>query len=131
MFYKLKETFMQTSVLVMFNWNYKIILKTNAFNYVSAEVLSQFNNDDILKLFAFISKKHSIMKSNNKIYNKKLLVIIRCFEKWQSELKEFSSSVKIITDHKNLKYFMFTKLLNWCQACWSKYLFQFQFKICY
>ena len=41
----------------MFNWNHKIILKTNTSNYVSAEVLLQFNDDDILKLVAFFFKE--------------------------------------------------------------------------
>lgn len=115
----------------MFDWNCKTILETDASNYVSVEVLSQFDDEDILRPVVFFSKKHSVTESNYEIYDKKLLAIVQCFEEWWPELEGFSSSVKIITDHKNLEYFMSTKLLNQHQVCWSEYLSQFCFKICY
>jgi hypothetical protein len=36
-----------------------------------------------------------------------------------------------LSDHKNLEYFMTTQLLNQCQARWSQFLSQFNFKIVY
>jgi hypothetical protein len=36
-----------------------------------------------------------------------------------------------LSNDKNLEYFMMTKLLNRCQACWSQFLSQFNFKIVY
>ena len=46
---------------------------------------------------------------NYNIYNKELLAIICVFEEWRSELKGAAEQVQVITDHKNLKYFMITK----------------------
>ena len=46
---------------------------------------------------------------NYNIYNKELLAIICVFEEWRSELKGAVKQVQVITDHKNLKYFMITK----------------------
>ena len=46
---------------------------------------------------------------NYDIYNKELLAIIHAFEEWRSELKEAAEQIQVITDHKNLKYFMITK----------------------
>jgi len=37
----------------------------------------------------------------------------------------------VFTDHKNLKYFNTTKLLNQRQAHWAEILSQFNFKIVY
>ena len=49
---------------------------------------------------------------NYDIYNKELLAIICAFEEWRSELKGAVKQVQVITDHKNLKYFMTTKQLS-------------------
>ena len=41
------------------------------------------------------------------------------------------SPIDTVTDHKNLEYFTSTKKLTHCQAQWSKYLSQFNLKICF
>jgi hypothetical protein len=79
-FDRLKHAFTIAPVLAPFDWKKKIILKTDASDYVFAGVLSQYGNDGILKPVAFFSKKHSITKCNYEIYDKKLLAIIRCFK---------------------------------------------------
>ena len=40
-------------------------------------------------------------------------------------------SVKILTNHRNLQYFMSTKQLSRRQACWSEFLSRFNFVIQY
>jgi hypothetical protein len=40
-------------------------------------------------------------------------------------------SIKILTDHKILEYFMTTKLSNRRQTRWSEFLSRFKFKIVY
>ena len=57
-----------------------------------------------------------LAECNYEIYDKKLLIIIQVFEEWRLELKNIEKSVKVIFDHKNLKYFMLIKLLSWRQA---------------
>ena len=37
----------------------------------------------------------------------------------------------MISDHKNLEYFMLSKHFSYCQACWSEFLSHFNFKISY
>ncbi len=39
--------------------------------------------------------------------------------------------IKVLSDHRNLEYFMSTKSLNRRQACWSKFLSRFNFVITY
>ena len=94
-------------------------------------VLFQRNAAEVWQSVAYFFKKMIFAKCNYKIYDKKLLVIVKAFEKWCSELKESRFPVEVITDHKNLKYFMFNKLFNRRQARWSKFLSRFNFKIIY
>jgi hypothetical protein len=42
-----------------------------------------------------------------------------------------SHPIKVLSDHKNLEYFMTTKLLNRRQTRWAEYLSRFNFKIVY
>ena len=115
-FNRLKEAFTSAPILAPFDWEKEIILETDASDYVSAGVLSQYGDDSILRPVAFFSKKHSMTECNYEIYDKELLAIVRCFEEWRPELEGTSSPIKVITDHRNLEYFTTTKLLNRRQA---------------
>ena len=55
---------------------------------------------------AYYSKKHTPAKSNYEIYNKELLVIMYYLKAWDMELRSISKGFNIITDYKNIKYFM-------------------------
>jgi hypothetical protein len=46
-----------------------IVLETNASSYVSAGVLSQYNDQGVLHPVAFLSKKHSPAEENYEIYD--------------------------------------------------------------
>ncbi len=37
----------------------------------------------------------------------------------------------VLTDHRNLQYFMTTKYLSPCQTCWAQFLSEFNFEIQY
>ena len=53
-------------------------------------------------------------KRNYDIYNKELLAIIKAFEEYRLELASYNKDilVKVLTDYKNLEYFITTKRLN-------------------
>ena len=55
---------------------------------------------------AYYSKKHIPVKSNYEIHNKELLVIMRCLEVWDAELRSVLKGFNIITDYKNIEYFI-------------------------
>jgi hypothetical protein len=70
-------------------------------------LLQQYDNDGFLCLCAFFSWKNLDTECNYEIYNKELLAIIECLKEWSLELcsvKEF----KVLTNHKNLEYFITT-----------------------
>ena len=61
---------------------------------------------------AYYLKKHTPVKSNYKIHNKELLVIIHYLEAWDTELQSVSKGFDIITDYKNIEYFIKKQRLN-------------------
>ena len=89
-------------------------METDASDYIIAIVLSQRGTNRLIRPMAFISKKMTPLEYNYKIYNKELLAIIRTFKEWRPELAgmPIKDLIKVITNHKNLEYFMATKQLN-------------------
>ena len=87
-------------------------METDASDYVSTRILSQYNDEGVLHPVAYFSKKHSPTECNYEIYDKELLAIIRCFEEWQPALESSLHPIQVLSDHKNLEYFMTTKLLS-------------------
>ena len=80
---------------------------------------------------AYYSKKHTPVKSNYKIYNKELLVIIYYLKAWDTELQNISKGFDIITDHKNIEYFIKKQRLNERQMQWSQELTRYNYQIKY
>ena len=55
---------------------------------------------------AYYLKKYTPAESNYEIYNKELLVIMRYLEAWDTELRSVFKRFDIITDLKNIEYFI-------------------------
>jgi len=79
-FEELKQQMMTALVLKHFNSIRKVILKTNFLNYVNDEVLSQYNDEDILHSVILYSKNMILAECNYEIYDKELLIIICCLK---------------------------------------------------
>ncbi len=129
----LKRTVIEISILTHFDLNKQIHIESDSFDFVFARVLFQMKKNDELHFVIFFSKNLASIECNYEIYDKELLTIMRCFEQWRSELLFTKSNVfvKILIDHKNLKYFMFTKQLNRRQSRWAQFLTDFHFIISY
>ena len=78
---------------------------------------------------AYLSKKLSPAEVNYEIHDKELLGIIRSLEEWRPELMSTARTFNILTDHKNLEYFMTTRWLSERQVRWSEMLSRFRFQI--
>ncbi|KAH0609702.1 uncharacterized protein H6S33_012248 [Morchella sextelata] len=85
-FNALKEAFTTAPILTHFDPEKEITVETDASDYVSAG--------------------HSPAECNYEIYDKELLAIIRSFEEWRPELEGAAHPIAVISDHKNLEYFM-------------------------
>ena len=108
-FNALKKVFTSDVILCYYNLNLKIVVETDVSDYVSEGILSQYNKNDILHSITYFFKKHNSAECNYEIYNKELIIIICTFKEWCSELKDSTYSIDVITDYKNLEYFIFTK----------------------
>jgi len=98
-FNNLKKQVSLISILCHFNFKQQAILKINASNYVKGEILSQYDDEKVLHSMIFYSKSMILAEINYHIYDKKLLVIIRCFEHWRLELKCTKLLIQIFIDH--------------------------------
>ncbi len=127
----LKKVFTFKIILCHYNSDHKIVIEINALNYVFEDILSQYDENKILHSVAYFSKKHNSVECNYEIYDKELMIIVCAFKKWWSELEDSIYFVKIIMNHKNLKYFMSTKQLSHHQAHWSEFLSRFNYHIAY
>lgn len=140
----LKKAFSEAPILAMFEPGLETVLETDASDFVTAAVLSQRGRDGILRPVAFLSKKMTPAECNYDIYDKELMAIVKAFEEWRPELsaaehvEEFENlpgdqdkPILVLSDHKNLEYFMSTKQLNRRQARWAEFLSGFNFKITY
>ncbi len=128
-FDNLKKQVSSISVLHHFNLKQQAILKINASNYVKDEILSQYNDEKVLHLMIFYSKSMILAEINYHIYDKKLLVIIWCFEHWWFELKCTELLIQIFIDHQALKIFMKNKQLSQWQVNYLNILLKFNFQI--
>jgi len=90
----------------------EVIIETDASDYVSAGVLLQRDDERVLHPVAYYSKKHLLTECNYDIYDKELMAIIKALEEWRPECEGAAYPLHLITDHKNLEYFMTKKLLN-------------------
>ena len=69
-FEALKMAFTTAPILQHFDFEKAIVVETDASDFVSAGVLSQPDDNGVLRPVAFFSKKHSPAECNYEIYDK-------------------------------------------------------------
>ncbi|SLM38210.1 retrotransposon nucleocapsid protein [Lasallia pustulata] len=125
----LKKSFIITPILKHYNPKKQTIIEADASDYVSSSILSQYDDEGTLHPVAFMSEKYNSAECNYKIYDKELLAIVHCLERWRSELTRIDHPVAVLTDHHNLLYFMSTKQLTQREVRWSEFLSGFDYII--
>jgi len=80
MFNDLKNWFTTASILAHFNSDLKCVLETDSSDHALESVLLQYDENDVLCSVIYFSQKLNAAELNYEIYDKKLLVIIWCFE---------------------------------------------------
>jgi hypothetical protein len=130
-FKKLKHCFTTAPILTHFDPHRECIVKTDASDFALGGALSQTAEDKKLHPNAFHSRKFSPAEINYKIHDKELLAIVDCFKTWRRYLEGSLHMVQVFMDHKNLEYFMTTKVLNRRQAHWAQELAGVDFKMFY
>ena len=79
-FQELKAAFSSASILVMFDLDKPLTVKSDSSDCVTGEVLSQPDSQGVLHPVAYFSTCMAPTECNYDIYDKELLVIIRAFE---------------------------------------------------
>jgi hypothetical protein len=115
-------------ILAHFHEKRETILEADSSEYATKGLLLQKDEKEWWKLVAYYSKKHDTAEINYPIYDKKLLAIINYIKAWEPEFKAVKS-FKILTNHRNLRYFYTEKQLTKRQVRWLEYLSGFNFKL--
>jgi hypothetical protein len=79
-FTALKQAFTMAPILRHFDHDREVIVETDTSDYISAGILSQYDDQGVLHPVTFFSRKHSPAECNYEIYDKELIAIIRAFE---------------------------------------------------
>jgi hypothetical protein len=111
--------FTTAPILRHFDHCREVVIETDASDYVSAGVLSPWDDEGVLHPVAYYSKKHTPAECNYDIFCMELMAIIKALEEWRPECEGAELPLQLYTEHKNLEYFMSKKLLNRRQARWS------------
>jgi hypothetical protein len=127
-FEKLKHCFTTAPILTHFAPHRECIVETDASDFALGGTFSQTTDNKKLHPNAFHSRNFSPAEINYEIHDKELLAIVDCFKAWRRYLEGSLHMVQVFTDHKNLEYFMTTKVLNRRQARWAQELAGMDFK---
>jgi hypothetical protein len=101
----------------------------DASDFAFSGVLQQPDEHGDLHLVAFYSQKFSPAKTNYDVHDKELLGIVNSFCNMRAWLLGSPFPISIISDHKNLEYFMSSQILNCHQVHWVMFLSDFDFKL--
>jgi hypothetical protein len=75
----LKKTVIEASILTHFDLKKQIYIKSDSFDFVFAEVLSQMRKNDEFHSVTFFSKNLASIECNYEIYDKELLTIVESY----------------------------------------------------
>ena len=124
----MRQTLTKAPILQHLDLKDHIQIETNVSGYAIGRVLSQLNfdwvapndlNSNLAKSdfgqwhpVAYFSKKMIPAKTQYKTPNAKLSAIVEVFKTWHHYLKGCKYKVFVLTNHKNLCWFMNTKSLS-------------------
>jgi len=110
----------------------EVIIETDASDYGSAGVWLQCDDDEgVLHPVTYFWKKPTPAECNYDIYDMDLMAIIKALDEWRPERESVPDPIQLITDHKNLEYYITKKLLNRRQAWWYECLTKFDYQTVY
>ena len=71
------------------------------------------------------------VECNYHIYDKELLIIIKCLKNWRFKFKIICDFFKVLTDNQTLKHFKIIQKLSFRQCCYFNLISNFNFYIKY
>src|SRR5260221_5267627 len=104
-------------------------VETDASDHAIAGILLVTTKDNEIRPVAFFSCSLQGVEKNYDTHDKELLAIFEAFKNWRHFLEGSAEVIDMVTDHKNLEYFMSSKKLSCHQARWAEFLGQFNMKV--
>lgn len=129
-FQKLKRLFTTAPILTQFDPERETVVEADSSGYAVGGVLSQYDDEGLLRPCAYFSRKNTPAECNYEVHDKELLAIICCLKEWESELTSVQK-FRIITDHRNLRYFATLRRLTERQMRWADILSRYDFTLEY
>jgi len=111
-FNNLKQAFTSAPILTHWVPDTQLVMETDVSDYALTAILSIMTKDNEIHPVAFYSRTFSAPELNYDIHNKELLAIFEAFKIWRYYLEGSASPINVVTDHKNLEYFLTTKILT-------------------
>ena len=133
-FERLKEAFTTAPVLAHYDPNQPIQVETDASGFAIAGVLKQPGPNREQAHWhpvAFWSRKMTPAERNYGVGDMEMLAIVMAFKQWRHYLEGVPHTVRVVTDHANLRSFMSTKDLSRRQARWWEIMSGYSFEITY
>ena len=96
-----------------------ITIERDASKYVTAGIISQTEDDGILRPIAYRFKSISKSECNYDVHDKELLAIILALQYWRRFINGSRKQTKILMDDKNLVPFITKKRLDERQVRWK------------
>lgn len=128
-FNALKKALLLYPVLRHFDAARPCTLCTDTSDFAISGVLQQPDNLGLLLPVGYYSRKLTPAEIHYEVSNKELLAVIKSFRDMRAWLHGLTPPVSVISDHKDLEYFMSSCVLNCRQACWLMFLSEFNFHL--
>ena len=108
----LKNAFLAAPILIHHDPSKPVFLFTDASDFMISGIPHQANANGDLHPLCFFSRKLTDAEINYDIHDKEMLGVIKSLKEFRHWLSGTVIPVSIITDHKNLEYFMTLQQLN-------------------
>lgn len=128
-FNALKRAFVSSPVLQHFDLQKPCTVSTDTSNFTILGVFQQPDHEGLLHPVAFYSRKLSPAEINYEVHDKELLAVMDTFQDMRAWLLGSPFPISVISDHKNLEYFMSSRVLNRRQARWVMFCSDFDFSL--
>jgi len=130
-FTALKRAFTTAPVLAIFNPTLPITLETDASDFAMGAVLSQASGTGPPHPVAFFSRKFQASEINYPVHEKEMLAIIVAVREWRHYLQGSPHPITILTDHRNLQFFLKAPLQTRRHCRWFETLAPLNFRLHY
>ena len=129
-FEELQQRFCEAPLLRQWDPEMKTFVETDCSGFALGGVLAQEDEGGKRHAVAYYSRRLTPAEYNYPIHDKEMLAIMQCLAEWDPELRS-CGTFTILTDHRNLRYFMTRKKLSERQSRWAGDLAPYDFRLEY